>query len=161
MLIRLFLIFLSLSCPAQAQPRLAVLDFELKDMTLAPGIKVEIERTAAIKPMLVKQLQQAGYDIIQINKEQQQLMDSGVGYLFNHPDVAAQLAQGNSADYILVGRLHKPSFLFSYLMVQLIEVKSAQLKEHWIVEVKGPQKKLTFKGVESIVVKINSYFKTH
>ena len=72
MFIRLLLIFFSLSCPAQAQPRLAVLDFELKDMTLAPGIKVEIERTAAIKPMLVKQLQQAGYNIIPIHKEQQQ-----------------------------------------------------------------------------------------
>ena len=162
MIIRLLLLFfLGLSCSAQAQPKLAVLDFELKDMTLAPGIKTEIERTAAIKPMLEMQLQQAGYNIIPVSKERQQFMDSGVGYLFNHHDVAAQLARANNADFILVGRLHKPSFLFAYLIVQLVEAKSGKLSERWVVEVKGPQKKLTSKGVESLVVKINTFFNDH
>ena len=30
-----------------AQTKIAILDFELKDLTLAPGISAEIERTAA------------------------------------------------------------------------------------------------------------------
>ena len=49
---------------------------------------------------------------------------SGFGYLFDHHDLAAQLAKQYHADYVLVGRLHKPSFLFIYLMAHLIDVKN-------------------------------------
>ena len=35
-----------------AQTRIAILDFELSDVTLAPNIPSEINRTAAIKGML-------------------------------------------------------------------------------------------------------------
>ena len=39
-----------------AETRIAILDFELKDLTLAPRIPAEIKRTASIKPLLEGEL---------------------------------------------------------------------------------------------------------
>lgn len=141
---------------AYAQPRIAVLDFELKDLTLAPGIAAELARTQSIKPMLEKQLVNAGYSLIFIPTEEQHKANAGFGYLFDHHDVAAALAKHAGADFILVGRLHKPSFLFAYLMVHLINADNSQLIAEYVVETKGGAPKLTFKAVERLSAKIHT-----
>ena len=139
---------------ATAKSRIAVLDFELKDMTLAPGIPAEITRTASIKPMLENELKKSGYEIVSITLDAQQQATAGVGYLFDHPDVAAQLGNKFGADYVLVGRLHKPSFLFFYLMAHLVDVKKEALAGEYLYEVKGGEKKLVAQGIEGIAEKI-------
>ena len=141
-----------------AQPRIAVLDFELRDLTLKPGVPQELERTASVKPLLEEELQKSGYEIIAIPLAAQTQATAGFGYLFDHHDIAAQLAKHYGADYVIVGRLHKPSFLFVYLMAHLIDVKQQRLMADYLSEVKGAEKKLTLKGVESLVVKINETF---
>jgi hypothetical protein len=152
------LIFALLLCfgfaDAAAKPRIAVLDFELKDLTLAPGIPAEITRTASIKPMLENELKKSGFEIVSIPQRAQQQASAGMGYLFDHPDVAAQLGKKQDADYVLVGRLHKPSFLFFYLIVHLVDVKKEALAGEYLYEVKGGEKKLVAKGVEGIAEKI-------
>lgn len=148
------LITLSVS-QVNAETRIAILDFELNDLTLAPGIPAEIERTASVKPLLEKELKGAGYHIISVPLADQHYANSGFGYLFDHDDVAAALGKSAGADYVLVGRLHKPSFLFAYLMGHLIKVKDGQLIGNYISETKGGDLKLTLKGVESLAVKID------
>ena len=138
-----------------AETRIAILEFELKDLTLAPRTAAEIKRTASIKPLLEAELNKADYVIINIDPKSQKFADSGVGYLFDHDDVAANLGRQFDADYVLVGRLHKPSFLFAYLMGHLIRVSDAQLIGNYISEAKGPNQKLTIKAVESLTVKID------
>ncbi len=140
---------------AAEKPRIAVLDFELKDLTLAPGIPAEVSRTASIKPLLEQELKKSGYEIVDIASDDHRQADAGVGYLFDHHDSAANLGRKYGADYIIVGRLHKPSFLFIYLMAHLVDVSQAKLVGDYISEVKGGEKKLTLKGVESLAVKIN------
>ncbi|MEF3074984.1 DUF2380 domain-containing protein [Methylobacter sp. Wu1] len=142
-----------------AGQRIAVLDFELKDLTLAPGIPSEVERTAGIKAMLENELVKAGYEVVPVSLEAQQSANAGVGYLFDHDDVAAKLAIQAGADYILVGRLHKPSFLFVYLMGHLVSARDSQLVGNYVSEIKGSDKKLTLKGVEDLVVKIDKTLK--
>jgi len=139
---------------ATANPRIAVLDFELKDLTLLPRIPAEITRTASIKPMLENELTKSGYEIFSITQSVQQQATAGIGYLFDHPDVTAQLGNKQGADYVLVGRLHKPSFLFFYLMAHLVDVKKGALIGEYLYEVKGGEKKLVTKGVEAIAEKI-------
>jgi hypothetical protein len=139
-----------------AETRIAILDFELKDLTLAPGIPAEIARTASVKPLLEQELNGAGYQIISIPLANQQHANSGFGYLFDHDDVAAALGKSVGADYVLVGRLHKPSFLFAYLMGHLIRVEDGKLIGNYIVETKGGELKLTLKGVEGLAVKIDT-----
>ena len=141
--------------PATAEISIAVLDFELRDLTLAPGTPAEVKRTASIKPLLEEQLQRAGFHIVAIGKTCQQQADGGVGYLFEHHDAAAALARNSGADYIVVGRLHKPSFLFAYLMVHLIDVDNARLVGDYVTESKGGAHKLTLKAVENLAVKIS------
>lgn len=139
-----------------AETRIAILDFELKDLTLAPNLPVEIQRTAAIKGMLENQLRSAGYRIIDIPSFEQRAADSGVGYLFEHPEAAAALGKKFAADYLLVGRLHKPSFLFIYLMGNLVRTDTGKLVGQFITESKGTDLKLTGKAVENLTVKIDS-----
>ena len=138
-----------------AETKIAILDFELKDLTLAPRIPAEIKRTASIKPLLETELKRADYVIIKIDPESQKSANGGIGYLFDHHDVAAKLGKQFGADYVLVGRLHKPSFLFAYLMGHLVRVSDGKLIGNYISEAKGPNKKLTIKTVESLAVKID------
>ena len=139
-----------------AGKRIAILDFELKDLTLAPRIPAEVKRTAGIKAMLEGELTKAGYQMVMIDAQNQLAATAGVGYLFDHDDAAAELAKLAGADYVLVGRLHKPSFLFAYIMGHLIRVSDGRLIGNYISETKGGDKKLTLKGVESLAVKINN-----
>ncbi|MDD5461945.1 MAG: DUF2380 domain-containing protein [Methylococcales bacterium] len=151
----ILLLFMCLSLEdVAAETRIAVLDFELKDVTLAPRIPAEISRTASIRPMLENELKESGYEVVAIPENAQQQATAGVGYLFDHPDAAAQLGNQYGADYVLVGRLHKPSFLFFYLMAHLVDVKKKALAGEYIYEVKGGEKKLVAQGVEGIAEKI-------
>lgn len=138
-----------------ADTTIAILDFELKDLTLVPRIPAEVKRTASIKPLLEKELGTAGYEIVKIDTQSQQDAQSGKGYLFAHHDVAATLAQQFNADYVFVGRLHKPSFLFVYLMGYLIRVSDAKVIAHFISEAKGSSTKLIAKTVENLAIKID------
>lgn len=150
---------LLLSCisgSVHAAPRIAILDFELKDLTLAPGVPAEIERTASIKPLLEGELRSADYEIVEIPLDTQQAANSGVGYLFDHADVASELGRRAGADYVLVGRLHKPSFLFAYLMGKLVRVGDANWMAHFITESKGPNVELVGKAVETMADKIDN-----
>jgi Protein of unknown function (DUF2380) len=99
----------SFSAILYAQTSIAILDFELSDVTLAPNIPAEISRTTTIKGMLEGELQRAGYKIIVIDKDSQIEANSGFGYLFNHNDVAADLAEKAGADYFLVDPYLSPN----------------------------------------------------
>jgi hypothetical protein len=151
-----FFLLCLVSVNLYATPSIAVLEYELKDLTLKPGVPAEIKRTASIKPLLEGELQSAGYQIINIPLPAQQAANSGVGYLFDHADVAAQLGKKFDADYVLVGRLHKPSFLFAYIMGNLVRVSDAQLVGKFITESKGPNAELTIKAVENLTGKIDN-----
>lgn len=140
---------------ANAKLRVAVLEFELKDTTLAPGIPAEIARTASIRPMLETELKKSGFEMVSISQLDQEQVTAGMGYLFDHPDVAAQLGNKFGADYVVVGRLHKPSFLFFYLIAHLVDVKKEALRGEYTYEVKGGEKKLVAQGVEGISEKIS------
>lgn len=153
LLLGLFFGLASLNSPAET--RIAILNFELKDLTLAPGIPAEIKRTNAIRPLLAGELASAGYTIVDIPLAAQQSADGGVGYLFDHADAAAELGRQFGADYVLVGRLHKPSFLFAYLMGHLVRVENQTLIGNIITESKGPNTQLVRKAVESLADKID------
>ena len=139
-----------------AEVRVAILDFELKDVTYLPNRPEEIERTASIKALLSAELKKAGLIIVPIDSAAQHALNLGEGYLFDHVDVAAQLGKQVNADYVIVGRLHKPSFLFAYLLTEIVDVKSGMLIDSLSVETKGGEKKLTAKAVEMLADKINT-----
>ncbi len=139
----------------RAEPAIAILDFELKDLTLLPETPEELERTASIRPMLEQALRdKGGYRIVPIDAATAREADVGVGYLFDHADAAARLGREQGADWVLVGRVHKPSFLFAYLMAHLVDARAGTLAQNYIVEVKGPAQEVTRKGVDRLAEKI-------
>ena len=149
------LLLTTLMTPCWAAPRIAVLDFELKDLTLLPDSPEEIERTASIRPFLENALSEtADVHIVEIDSAAMSKANVGFGYLFEHPDVAATLGKQHGAEWVVVGRLHKPSHLFAYLMVHLIDVGTGALAENIIVEVKGQQHIVNKKGAERLAKKI-------
>ena len=148
-------VFYFVACNASAETSIAILEFELKDLTLLPRVPAEIKRTASIKPLLERELKGAGYTIIDIDRNSQMNSNKGVGYLFDHNNAAAKLGKDFNADYILVGRLHKPSFLFAYLMGHLVRVSDSKLIGNYVSEAKGASDTLTEKTVESLTLKID------
>ncbi|MCH9698810.1 MAG: DUF3280 domain-containing protein [Gammaproteobacteria bacterium] len=145
-----------LSIPGYAATRIAILEFELLDLTLAPRIQEEKQRAASIKPMLQQVLKDQGdYQFVDISSEAQKQANQGVGYLFDHHDVVAELGSQHQAEFVVMGRVHKASHLFVYFLVQLVDVDTQRLVGNYVVEIKGPQKKLTIKGVESVARKIH------
>jgi hypothetical protein len=139
---------------SRSQETIAVLDFELNDLTLDPNNATERERTASIRPMLQDALVAHGFAPAAVDAAAQSAADAGVGYLFDHPDVAASLGKTVGADWIVVGRVHKSSFLFAYLKAHVVNAHTGTQVGDLVVEVKGPQQALTRRGVEALAQQI-------
>jgi len=146
-----------LSSNAEAAPRIAILNFELNDITSLPNTPQEQLRTASMQPLLEQVLSQSGeYEIVHINHEAQLAANSSFGYLFRFNDLAARFGEQQGADWIVVSQHSKPSFLFSYLMAHLINVKTQTLAASYAIELKGNHEKVTHRGVNSLAKKINT-----
>ncbi|MGH8601471.1 MAG: DUF2380 domain-containing protein [Gammaproteobacteria bacterium] len=144
------------SFPAFAGMRIAVLDFELNDLTLIPCTPEELERIASVAPLLREALtEKGGYDLVAIDSDTQNEADGSFGYLFDHPHVAAELGRRFGVDWVAVGRVHKPSFLFAYLKVHLVNVKTERIVGDYVVEVKGYLTKLTERATASLANQID------
>jgi hypothetical protein len=152
------LLFVCLVLPpaASAEVTIAVLDFELNDLTLLPRGPEELERTASIRPLLEQALRErGGFRPVPVDAEAAAAADAAFGYLFDHHEAAARLGRETGADWILVGRLHKPSFLFAYIMAHLVDAGAGTLVGNYVVEVKGPAQQVTAKGVERLAEQID------
>ncbi|WP_231590836.1 DUF2380 domain-containing protein [Grimontia sp. AD028] len=138
-----------------ASGRLAVLDFELSDLTQVDDNSKEVERTASLAPMLRDALANThGYTSVAIPSEAYKNANQGFGYLFDHADATAQLGQAIEADWVVISRLHKPSFLFSYLISQIVNVKTGLAYPELIVEIKGQQEEMNRRGIDKMAGKI-------
>lgn len=139
-----------------AAPKIAILDFELNDITSLPNTPEELIRTASIKPFFEAALTQKGdYQFIQISQADHQAANPGLGYLFKFNDIAAKLGRQFKADWIIVSQHSKPSFLFSYLMVHVVNVKTGKLIGRYAIELKGNHTKVTQRGVKNLANKIS------
>ena len=140
-----------------ADTKIAVLDFELDDSTLLPDTEKERSRTASIKPLLEQALNQIGnYDIVQINRAEQEAANAGFGYLFQFHDVAAKLGKQFDAEWIIVTQHNKPSTLFSYLIANVVDVETGKRTAKYSIELKGTHKTVTERGVKGLAREINN-----
>ncbi len=156
-LLPLVALALSLTSPrGDAGPRVAILNFELNDLTLRPNTSDEQRRTASLRPLLEQALGRDGYDIVAIDANAEQLAEAGPGYLFRYHDLAARLGKQFGADWVVVGRHSKPSFLFSYLMAHLIRVEEQTLAAGFDIELKGNHASVTEHGIRSLADKIGA-----
>jgi len=86
-LVCLFVILTGTCTNVNAEIRIAILNFELNDITSLPNTQAELIRTGSIKPLLEQAIsQEAGYEIIRINSEEQKFVNAGLGYLGDRKD---------------------------------------------------------------------------
>ncbi len=149
----LLLALLLLCAPAYASNRIAVLEVELDDGTMLPNIASEVTRTAGFKPLLEDALK-SHYQIIAVDKTVQQQANAGKGYLFEHADLTAQLGKKLGADWVLVSQHRKLSFMYSTLMVHVVNVKTAQLAKNYFVELKGSNQTASERSIKAMAAKI-------
>jgi hypothetical protein len=157
-LFRPFFLMLTLglfSASCHALPKIAVLDFELNDLTSLPNVPEELARTHSFKPLLEEQLTQSGnYQVIDIDDKDYQRANAGFGYLFHLPEDAAQLARKAGADWVIVGQHSKPSFLETSLIADLVDVNTGKIKAEMVVDLKGNHHSVTFHAVDKIIEQI-------
>lgn len=150
-------IYMAFSSPANAASRIAVLDFELSDITTLPNTPEELTRTASMKPLLEQAIKKLGdYEIVQISANEQNAANAGFGYLFTFDEVAAKLGKQYGADWVVVARHSKGSFLYSYVMAHLIDVKTESLAGNYSVELKGTHQKVTERGISALARKLTA-----
>ncbi|MDP2180461.1 hypothetical protein [Methylicorpusculum sp.] len=78
------LTLLLISHPGVAKPRIAILNFELNDMTSLPNAIQEQQRTASIQPLLEQALLLPdSFEIIEISTHAETTANAGLGYLFS------------------------------------------------------------------------------
>lgn len=137
--------------------RIAIFDFELNDITSLPNTPDELIRTASFKPLLESAIKSTGeYEIVQINTKDYALENAGFGYLYKFHDIAASLGEKFDAEWVVVGQHSKPSFLFSYMMVNLVNVKTKKLVSHYPIELKGSHRKVTEYGIRVMTKKLKN-----
>ncbi|SKA46426.1 DUF2380 domain-containing protein [Enterovibrio nigricans] len=152
-------ILLSLDVVARPPSSIVVLDFELNDLTYTEDNQSEIKRTASLAPLLSEALS-SSFTLIPVSQSAYHSANQGVGYLIQHPSVAADLGNAHQADWIVVTRLHKPSFLFAYLIAYVVHVPSGTALPKRIVEIKGQQAKLNQRGVNKLAEQITQQIAT-
>jgi hypothetical protein len=150
--------------PASADTKIAVPDFELLNLTMKlsdPQKVAEIDAQEQqnlrnIELFLRKGLSNTdGFTIVDISTEAKNAADKSTGYLFDCAKCAAELGLSHDADYILIGRLHKPTYLFSYLIVRVFDTKENKLVKEFRSEIKGDPKVAIPGAVGNLVNKID------
>ncbi|MCK5897260.1 MAG: DUF2380 domain-containing protein [Cocleimonas sp.] len=143
------------STSVNAATRIAILDFELIDLTLLANRPTERTRTASMKPLLEKTMKNiGGYEIIQINTNEISHANAGIGYLYKYHDIAASLGKQCDVDWVIVGQHSKSSFLYSYIKAKVIKVKTSNLEAQFDIELKGTHRKVTEHGIKSLAKKM-------
>jgi len=159
----LLLSLLFLTNPVWANSNIAVTDFELLNLTLKLSdpkkvAAIDAEDQARIK-MMDKFLQEGiarieGFTMMHVSAEDRSKADASVGYLFDCAQCSADLGRTYNADYILIGRLHKPTYLFSYIIVRVFDVKANRLIKEYRSEAKGKPSKSVPGAIDNLLIKI-------
>jgi len=116
-----------------AMPKIMVVDFELRDVSPIPNVTQEVERTALIESVIRKTLTENGYELMQPCDELKKASEQAIGYLYDRPEVAGRIGGECGADYVLMGQTWKPSFLFVFPQVQVVDTRKNLTREQLVV----------------------------
>ncbi|OHX36842.1 DUF2380 domain-containing protein [Methylomonas sp. LWB] len=141
--------------PTPAAPRIAIPAFELNDITSLPNTPQEKQRTASMAPLLIAALSHDGaYLGERVADAALTSANAGFGYLFHHPDLAADLGKAQGADWIVIAQHSKPSFLVSYLWAYLVDTRNRQILARYDIELKGNHSSVTEHAIAALARKI-------
>jgi hypothetical protein len=109
---------------AATPPKVMVLDFQLNDLTDLPNAPQELERISYLSKIYKENLEKLGVNIVPVaDKLKADIQNQSPTYLFDHIEYVADVAAESGADYVLIGVALKPTYLFIYPRILLIDVK--------------------------------------
>ena len=112
-----------LAMAAASISKVMVLDFPLNDLTDLPNPPEEIARIADFNHFFKQRLADDGVELVPVSNNIKAVAAAqSATYLFDHPDIASDLAKDSGADYILLGVAMKPTYLFVYPRLLLVEI---------------------------------------
>jgi len=115
-----------------------VLDFPLNDLTDLPNPPEELARISHFNVAFKQKLAADGVEIVPVNDQIKAIAATqSATYLFDHTDIAASLAEGSGADYILIGVAMKPTYLFVYPRLLLVDIKTKRKAFTAYVQMEG------------------------
>lgn len=147
-----------------ANTSIAVTDFELLNLTLkltdpkkVAEINAQDQKNIQMMNVLLKKglSNMQGFTMIPLSDVTRSNADKAVGYLFECTSCSAELGRNNKADYIIIGRLHKPTYLFSYMIVRVFNSKTNTLVKEYRSEIKGSPDKVIPGAIGNLLNKIN------
>ena len=155
--------------PATALPtatapigKVMVLDFVLNDLTDLPNPPEELARIAYFNVAFKQKLVEDGVEIVPVNDKIKAISATqSATYLFDHTDIAASLAEGSGADYILIGVAMKPTYLFVYPRLLLVDIKTKRKAFTSYVQMEGSwlEQNTTASSAKSLAKKVSAELK--
>ncbi len=139
----LLLLSVFISSAANAGPKVIVLAFELDDMTDLPNAPEELKRIALLSTTFKESLKNQGINVLPVDtKVQAEIEKHSPTYLYDNVDTAIELNKDMGADYLVIGVALKPTYLFVYPRLIIVDVNtktvvvsnSAQLESSWTDE---------------------------
>lgn len=143
--------------------KVMLLDFPLNDLTDLPNPPEELARTADFNQFFKQKLLDEGVELVPVTENIAALAASqSATYLFDHPDIAADLAKGSGADYILLGVAMKPTYLFVYPRLLLVDIKTKRKAFTAYVQMEGSwlEKATTANSAQRLAEKVSNALKT-
>ncbi|WP_347985715.1 DUF2380 domain-containing protein [Methylomonas sp. AM2-LC] len=154
-LLALILFCITFKCGAQT--RIAVLDFQLNDLTLLANTQTELQRTASMAPLLIESLNlNDDYHAISIPSTLQAAANNNFADFYHFPAQSAKLGRQLNVDWMVISQHIKPSFLFSYLQVLLIDVNKETQVARYDIELKGSHAKVTQHSIMALAKKLQA-----
>ncbi|HSF70666.1 MAG TPA: DUF2380 domain-containing protein [Methylotenera sp.] len=144
------------------QAKVMVVDFPLNDLTDLPNPPEEIARTADFNQYFKQRLLDDGVVLVPVTDNITAVTSSqSATYLFDHPDIAADLAKRSGADYILLGVAMKPTYLFVYPRLLLVEIATKRKVFTAYVQMEGSwlEKTTTANSAQRLAEKVSNELK--
>ena len=118
--------------------KVMVLDFPLNDLTDLPNPPQELARISNFNIAFKQKLIDDGAEIVQVSDQIKAIAaEQSATYLFDHTEIAADLAKDSGADYIVIGVAMKPTYLFVYPRLLLVDVKTKRKAFTAYVQMEG------------------------
>ncbi|MFD1123388.1 DUF2380 domain-containing protein [Methylophilus flavus] len=125
----------------ESLPKIVVLAFQLDDRTGLPNAPEELIRIELLTSTFKNQLSNKGLTIIPSSvKVQDEINKNSPSYLYENVETAADLNKDTNADYLVIGVAFKPTYLFVYPRLLIVDMKTkkvvmskyAQLESSWL-----------------------------
>lgn len=113
--------------------KIMAVEFELRDVSPIPNVAQEVERTALIDSVIKKTLAENSYEIMPVCDALKKVYAQGNGYLYDRPEIAGKIGGECGADYVFMGQTWKPSFLFVFPQVPIVDTRKNLTREQLVV----------------------------